>query len=289
MFLEQIKKSSDRIFKYLLFCGGFLGFMALNIIMSKDISTQDILEQSIQRLGELFTFTYLLFPFTILLAILLVWVKWVHNQSITSLLTSRSSLDFHRIFFAFGVWSSVLIVMTLVSYLVDPSSFTFQFDAKQFLYLCLIAVILVPLQTSFEEIFFRGYFMQGLFMTTQRRWIALVVTSVIFGLMHLSNPEVETYGLEIMWVYIGSGFFLGLLTLLDEGLELALGYHAANNLIGCLLLTSEDAVFQTPALLKFQGATNMWENYIQVFVIFPILMIIFSRKFGFSISLKKII
>jgi hypothetical protein len=31
--------------------------------------------------------------------------------------------------------------------------------------------------------------------------------------------------------YIGTGLFLGILTLMDE-MELALGFHAANNLVG---------------------------------------------------------
>jgi hypothetical protein len=31
--------------------------------------------------------------------------------------------------------------------------------------------------------------------------------------------------------YIGTGLFLGI-TLMDEGMELALGFHAANNLVG---------------------------------------------------------
>jgi hypothetical protein len=31
--------------------------------------------------------------------------------------------------------------------------------------------------------------------------------------------------------YIGTGLFLGILTLMDEGMELALGFHA-NNLVG---------------------------------------------------------
>ena len=43
------------------------------------------------------------------------------------------------------------------------------------------------------------------------------------------NPEVEKLGYLILVYYIGSGLFLGIITLMDEGIELALGFHFANN------------------------------------------------------------
>lgn len=289
MFLEKLQKSSDKIVKYLVFSGLFLGMMALNILSSSEQSTQDMIQASIDALGELFTFASFLVPFVFLMFLLLIWVKFVHKQSLVSLITSRTKVDWQRIFYSFFLWAIALVGITLISYLTDAESYTIQFEWSKFLGLFLIAVVLVPIQTSFEELFFRGYFMQGTYMMFGKRMISLVLSSVIFGLMHAGNPEVEALGPQIMIMYIGSGFFLGILTLLDEGTELALGYHAANNLIGCLLLTTSDGVFQTPSIFRFNGITNTWEIYLQVFVIFPILLIIFSRKFGFKLSFKKLI
>ena len=62
--------------------------------------------------------------------------------------------------------------------------------------------------------------------------------------MHIANPEVGKLGMIIMVYYIGTGFFLGIMTLMDEGLELALGFHAANNLIGALLVTADWTAFK---------------------------------------------
>lgn len=289
MFLEKLQKSSDKIVKYLVFSGLFIGMMALNILSSSEQSTQDMIQASIDAIGELFTFASFLVPFVFLMFVLLIWVKFVHKQSLVSLITSRRKVDWQRIFYSFFLWAIALVGITLISYLTDAESYTIQFEWSKFLGLFLIAVVLVPIQTSFEELFFRGYFMQGTYMMFGKRMISLVLTSVIFGLMHAGNPEVEALGPQIMIMYIGSGFFLGILTLFDEGTELALGYHAANNLIGCLLLTTSDGVFQTPSIFRFNGITNTWEIYLQVFVIFPILLIIFSRKFGFKLSFKKLI
>lgn len=289
MFLEKLQKSSDKIVKYLVFSGLFLGMMALNILSSSEQSTQDMIQASIDAIGELFTFASFLVPFVFLMFVLLIWVKFVHKQSLVSLITSRRKVDWQRIFYSFFLWAIALVGITLISYLTDAESYTIQFEWSKFLGLFLIAVMLVPIQTSFEELFFRGYFMQGTYMMFGKRMISLVLTSVIFGLMHAGNPEVEALGPQIMIMYIGSGFFLGILTLLDEGTELALGYHAANNLIGCLLLTTSDGVFQTPSIFRFNGITNTWEIYLQVFVVFPVLLIIFSKKFGFKLSFKKLI
>jgi hypothetical protein len=37
---------------------------------------------------------------------------------------------------------------------------------------------------------------------------------------------------------------------MDEGMELALGFHAANNLVGALLINSDWSAFQTNSIFK---------------------------------------
>ena len=101
--------------------------------------------------------------------------------------------------------------------------------------------------------------------------------------MHLGNPEVARLGLGIMVYYIGTGFFLGILTLMDEGLELSLGFHAANNLVGALLLTADWTAFQTESLYRDVSEPTLgWDVFIPVLVIYPILLFIFSKKYGWK-------
>ncbi len=83
--------------------------------------------------------------------------------------------------------------------------------------------------------------------------IPVIVTSLLFGLVHMTNPEVEKHGWGIMLPYYSLfGLFLGLLTLLDEGLELALGIHFANNFTSGLLITSPNNVLKTDAIFIAQ-------------------------------------
>ena len=124
--------------------------------------------------------------------------------------------------------------------------------------------------------------MQGLGILFRNRWVPLVVTSVIFGLMHLGNPEVEKLGYGIMVFYIGTGFFLGIITLMDEGLELALGFHAANNLVTALLVTSEWTAFQTDSILGDVGQPGPeWDASLPLLA-FPLMHYLFGRKYGWK-------
>ena len=72
--------------------------------------------------------------------------------------------------------------------------------------------------------------MQQIGIITRNRWLPLVITSVFFGLFHSTNPEVAEMGFSVMIFYIGTGLLLGIMTLMDDGLELALGFHLGNNL-----------------------------------------------------------
>ena len=211
--------------------------------------------------------------------------KWLHKMTITQLTTARKKIDWKRfwtIFFAWGIFSSGLV---LFDYFMTPEHYVWNFDYNKFIILAIIAIIMVPLQTSCEEYLFRGYLMQGIGIAAKNKWVPLIVTSVIFGMLHIANPEVEKLGYVIMVYYIGTGLFLGIMTLMDEGLELALGFHAANNLFTALLVTADWTAFQTHSILKDTseptGAT-FTDIFMPVFVIFPIILLILGKVYGWT-------
>ena len=228
---------------------------------------------------------FMLLPFLGGLILLFITVKFIHKQSLISLTTSRKSIDWSRIWFSFFLWGIVSSVMIGLGYLLEPENFEINFKLVPFLILVVIAILLIPIQTSFEEYLFRGYLMQGIGVITKYRWIPLLITSLVFGLMHISNPEVDKLGPVVMIYYIGTGLFLGVMTLMDEGMELALGFHAANNLFTALLVTADWTAFQTHSVLKDlsdpQNA-GLTDIIIPVFVIFPILLYVFSKKYNWT-------
>ncbi len=291
-FIQQAYKGKISAWKYVLPIVGFLGLVLLNsIVMSYlDVDVEEIMREEIEQKGANRFFFENLIRFVIFLAGLFTWVKFVHKQSITSLTTSRSKIDWKRVFFAFTLWGVVTIAMTLYAYYTVPEDFIWNFNFEKFIILALISVLLLPMQTSFEEYFFRGYMMQGLGILVKNRWFPLFVTSVIFGLMHLANPEVDKLGPIIMVYYIGTGLFLGIITLMDEGLELALGFHAANNLITALLVTADWTAFQTDSILRDVSEPSAgYDILIPVLIVFPIMLFIFSRKYRWDNWSEKLL
>lgn len=210
-------------------------------------------------------------------------VKYLHRQPFKELTTARKKVDWGRIFFSFGLIVVITSVLTIIDYQSNPENYIFQFQLVPFIILFVIAIIMIPLQTSFEEYLFRGYMMQGLGVLAKNKWVPLVVTSVIFGLLHMANPEVSKIGNIIMIYYIGTGFFLGIMTLMDEGMELALGFHAGNNLVGVLLVTADWTVFQTHSILKDIAEPSAGLDIILPVVIFyPILLLIMAKRYKWT-------
>ena len=118
--------------------------------------------------------------------------KLLHKNSIRELTTSREKIDWNRFFFAFILWGTIMLFINLSDILIfSPADYEWNFKPVPFLILLLIALLMLPLQTSAEEYFFRGYLMQGLGIITGNRWVPLFFTSIAFGLVHYAILTVD--------------------------------------------------------------------------------------------------
>ena len=285
MFIAQAFRYSHSLWRYLVVPILFFGLMALNYVFIEvmDLDVSQIMQEEISRKGSNQVLLENLIGFVIFLAGLFLWVKYVHDQPIKALTTTRKKVDWSRFWFAFILVAAFNIIITLFDYYSNPEDYSLNFQLEPFLYLVLISVFLIPIQTSFEEYFFRGYLMQGIGILVRNKWIPLVLTSVIFGGLHYFNPEVTKLGNIIMIYYIGTGFMLGIMTLMDEGLELALGFHAANNLITALLVTADWTAFQTHSVFKdISEPSAGWDMLIPIFIIYPLFLFIMARKYNWT-------
>ncbi|GAA4232466.1 CPBP family intramembrane metalloprotease [Postechiella marina] len=228
---------------------------------------------------------FMLLMFAIGLIALFVVVKYFHKLPLLNFTTSRRKIDWKRFWFIFFLWGIISSSILVVDYYLSPENYVLNFKPVPFLILCVIAMIMIPLQTSFEEYLFRGYLMQGIGAVVKNKWAPLIITSLGFGLLHIANPEVDKLGPIIMIYYIGTGLFLGIITLMDDGLELALGFHAANNLFTALLVTADWTALQTHSVFKDMSdpeTMKIAEIIVPVFVIFPILLFILSKKYKWT-------
>jgi membrane protease YdiL (CAAX protease family) len=196
-----------------------------------------------------FFLALLLGMFVFALVGLYLAVTKIHRKPFKSIITAWDNVRWKRFFFAFVIWGIFCVLNVVLGYFLNKEEVTVQFDPSKFFILVLVAVTLMPIQTSTEELIFRGYLMQGISQITKNGMTPLIITSLLFGYVHMSNPEAQTFGWAVMLPYYAAfGFFLGAITLLDEGLELAMGVHCANNVISSLMITSPTGVLKTDAI-----------------------------------------
>lgn len=286
MFIEQAYRGDNswwRVFvTTFLTAGIFVANTITYLLMTKD-QMNDIYKK-IDEIPNNWSLIMNLSPFVFLLAMLFFLVRFLHNRTVLSLTTSRKNVDFKKFFFSMGLIVFLNIVVFAVSYLVDNSMIRWNFNLSKFAILFAISILLFPFQIGLEEYLFRGYLMQQIGIIVKNRWFPLLITSVFFGLMHSANPEVANMGFGVMIFYIGTGFLLGIITLMDESLELALGFHLGNNLMAALLITSDFTALKTDAIFKYSGTENLVdmlnEMIVSIVIVYPIILYIFAKRYN---------
>lgn len=256
-----------------LIVGQVIGVIPLLVLMFAKGKLDDSVLSNPAALGVSTNtfFVLMLLPFIVGFLLLWLFIRFVHKKRFIVSLTAFERFDWKKLWFAFGLWMLFSVVIELISYGINPSNYEFNYKGSSFWILLVLSVTLLPIQTSFEELLFRSYLMQGIGMIKPYRMIPFVVTSVAFGLMHIANPEVGEYGNVILISYIGIGFLLGLLTILSDSMEFALGLHAANNIYSAVFVGFKSSALPTDTLfytkeLKVDLGTNLM--FIGVLIVF---------------------
>jgi uncharacterized protein len=90
--------------------------------------------------------------------------------------------------------------------------------------------------------------------------------------------------------YIAFGLIFGIITVLDDGIEAAMGAHTANNIFLCIMVTNSSSALQTPALYE-QNSIHPWIEFIGLVVIGIAFILILKAIFKwekFSVIFEKI-
>lgn len=160
-----------------------------------------------------------------------------------------------------GFWREVLIGATVMAALLIASAipdllfnrgaYKFTFDIEEFLPYLAIALIFIPIQTTAEEVFYRGWIQQRLENGRRSIWVVSGASAIIFALPHLGNPEV---GGEFFFAAIGygaTGFMFAWVSMRDRSIGVAVGAHAANNLLAGLVITSADSALPSASIWTY--------------------------------------
>lgn len=294
-FINQASTGKSNFFSYLIgvlvIIGLFLFgnsalFFYLNFQFPNepfDSWTQSKITESLGKTELLF---WLTFPFALVFFGLIFHINKVHGRTISSIFTGKEKFNWKRTFFSFGLVFGILSI-SLVIQRCFGLDLQFQLDIQKFLPLLLVSVIMLSIQTTCEELIFRSYLLQGLKNRLKSNKAAVLISGIMFGAIHIGNPEIQAIGYHILIYYVAVGIFLGLITLFDNGMELAIGYHAANNIFAAIVVTNDWQAFQTDALFLDTSQPGFaWDVIIGMFVVLPFLFYVFSKKYNWQ-SLKE--
>jgi hypothetical protein len=221
----------------------------------------------------------MLFPFIAGLFAFILLVKPLNNRTFRETINGTGTFRWNRFFISAFVWLILSAAYFIIYLKLDPSNFTLNNTSGTLILLTIISLVFIPFQAAFEEVLFRGYLMQGFTVIAKNRWVPLVMTSLLFGLMHAFNPEVDEFGFfTMMPQYVLFGLFFGIITILDDGIEAAIGAHAANNTFLCIVVTHSSSALQTQAVYE-QHKVFPWAEFTALLISGIIFVIILKMIF----------
>jgi membrane protease YdiL (CAAX protease family) len=222
------------------------------------------------------------FPF-FLLGILLA-VVLIHRRHPRTLVTAGERVSWRRVGQGFVAWLVPwVLVIGGVQFLLYPSSFSMRENLSALAYFVPLALLFTGIQVTAEELFFRGYLVQGASLVSANRVFLALAAAALFTVPHLLNPEATEGGFLTIFLnyFVAGGLVWVVASLVDGTTELAIGAHLANNLGNALLLGVAGASLPSPSLF-FVDRLHTTFYSLSVLVIVPIFFlaafVLFRRK-----------
>ena len=287
-FLELARRGLNDWWRYLvsipLILLGWFGFSLLLYVLliayavaDGDPATALDLNKGQITGAPLLTFVVLLLGFAGLHAALFAAVRYLHRRPFLSLITPYRRIAWGRVATGFVVFLALAAAATAVEAALFPGRYKLTFNAGDFLKFLPFALLLVPLQTSAEELLFRGYLMQAVGLLTRRALVPALASALLFALLHIANPEVGAGLAAMAATYFVLGLIFALVTIRDGRLELALGAHAANNLFAALFANYAGSALSTPSVFTASALDGPYALMSSVVIAAAFYLILFAR------------
>lgn len=187
--------------------------------------------------------------FAILAAFLAIFARLIQGKRLGDLVGRMDWTLFGR---GFGVWLVIVIVGTAIDYMLAPGGFRLTVSSGTWA-LGAAAALGLFAQTFAEELYFRGFLTQGLLLATRRPITAVLLSGILFGLVHIPNGAPEAVGALVF------GVAAAYIAIRTGGIACTLGVHFANNLFGAVVVVSGQDVFKgAPGVLTQNTPSLEW-------------------------------
>jgi membrane protease YdiL (CAAX protease family) len=205
-----------------------------------------------------------------------VWLaqRLVHRRTLTQL-TSTTTFRWPLVWQSMAIWGGLGVLFTVVESLIYPGRYTWTFDAGAWIMIAPLVLLLIPIQASGEELFFRGYLMQAVARLWAQPVFLVLLSGLAFMAPHLGNPEMsKALGGEIPMAlnYFLVGVGTAVLSLRDNGIERAIGMHVVNNVFAGILVGYEGSVLGTPTIVQ-TNVIDAWLGVVTIIIGFAVLIL----------------
>ncbi|WP_187118942.1 CPBP family intramembrane glutamic endopeptidase [Bacillus marasmi] len=215
-------------------------------------------------LNPLVNFTLMNSVFVFWLLGVYIAIRFIHKRKFITLITPNRKIDWKKISFGFITFFLILSMTLFIDALLNPGDYSLNsIHFSDFLMLFVLVLILTPIQTTCEEVFFRGYLMQLIGKWVRNPIILSLIAGAIFGSLHFENPEMKYSPILVGADYLLTGFVWCYISAKTNSIELSIGAHAANNMLLGWFLTMDDSVMgNIPSLFVVKDidplTTLMW-------------------------------
>ena len=157
----------------------------------------------------------------VVLAVYVAWGKWIERRDVTELSLPGAGREW-----AIGGLIGVVLYSGCVLLLMLFGMYRIE-GLNPLSYMIPAAAMAVK-SSVFEELLFRGVLFRSV-EAMAGSWIAIIVSSLVFGLLHLLNPDATIAG--AVYIAIEAGLLLAAAYLVTRRLWMAIGYHMLWNYV----------------------------------------------------------
>ncbi|UVK57014.1 CPBP family intramembrane metalloprotease [Mesorhizobium sp. AR02] len=172
-----------------------------------------------------------------------LWIamRWVHGEPLSALLGASRRVswpDFLKGLVAVLITSAVSEILL---YLLEPGIARGTISLSSWLLFLVPIVALTLLQTSSEEVLFRGYLLRGLANRFRSPLIWALLPGLLFTSLHWSSASSPAINACVLVSIAAFALLLTLVVYATGNLGAALGAHLGNNLTGFLLISHQES------------------------------------------------
>ncbi|KQU92167.1 abortive phage infection protein [Mesorhizobium sp. Root102] len=199
-----------------------------------------------------------------------LWVamRWVHGEKLSALIGNSRRIswsDFLKGLIAVLITS---LISEILLYLLQPQIARGPISLSSWLLFLIPIAALTLLQTSSEEVLFRGYLLRGLANRFRSPFIWALLPTLLFTSLHWSASAAPAINACVLVSIAAFALLLTLVVYATGNLGAALGAHLGNNLTGFLLISHQQS-YNSFALFTARPLEGPgWTTYDAVLIAF---------------------